>query len=63
MKYPVPMDKQITIANLLGRFLGEAIKAAKDLRYGDEVVRKIRKAKSSCEISRIMATARKASTV
>lgn len=44
-------------------YKAEAIKAAKDLRYGDEVVRKIRKAKSSCEVSRIMATARKASTV
>lgn len=44
-------------------YKAEAVKAAKDLRYGDEVVRKIRKPKSSCEISRIMATARKASTV
>lgn len=44
-------------------YKAEAIKAAKDLRYGDEVVRKIRKAKSSCEISRIMATARKSSAV
>ena len=44
-------------------YKAEAVKAAKDLRYGDEVVRKIRKEKSSCEISRIMATARKASTV
>lgn len=44
-------------------YKAEAIKAAKDLRYGDEVVHKIRKAKSSCEISRIMATARKSSTV
>jgi hypothetical protein len=25
MKYPVPMDKQITIANLLGRFLGNLL--------------------------------------
>lgn len=45
------------------RYKAEAIKAAKDLRYGDEIVHKIRKAKSSCEISRIMATARKVSTV
>lgn len=44
-------------------YRAEAIKAAKDLRYGDEVVRKIRKAKSSSEISRIMATAREANTV
>lgn len=44
-------------------YKAEAIKAAKDLRYGDEVVRKIRKAKSSGEISRIMATAREANTI
>ena len=35
-----------------------ALKAAKELCYGDEVIRRIKNAKSSDEISRIMKTAR-----
>jgi hypothetical protein len=37
----------------------QAIKAAKDLRYDSEVVRKLERAKTVGEISRIMITARK----
>ena len=36
----------------------EALRAAKDFRYGDLVIAKIKAAKSDNEISRIMATAR-----
>lgn len=39
-------------------YRGEAIKAAKDLGYGEQVVRKIREAKSEAEIERIMFSAR-----
>lgn len=35
-----------------------ALKAAKELCYGDEVIRRIKNAKTSDEISRIMRTAR-----
>jgi predicted RNA-binding protein with EMAP domain len=37
----------------------QAIKAAKDLRYDSKVVRKLERAKTVGEISRIMITARK----
>lgn len=37
----------------------QAIKAARDLQYGDEVVAKIKNAKTDGEIARIMITARK----
>lgn len=37
----------------------EALKAAKELCYGNEVQKKIRLAKTDEEIERIMATARK----
>lgn len=37
----------------------QAIRAAKDLCYGEEVIRRIKNAKSDVEIERIMATARK----
>ena len=36
-----------------------AIKAAKELCYGDDVIAKIKKAKNDNEIARIMATSRK----
>ena len=36
----------------------QALRAAKDFRYGDLVIAKIKAAKSDNEISRIMATAR-----
>lgn len=38
-----------------------AIKAAKDLLYGPEVISQLEKAESNVEISRIMTTARKRS--
>lgn len=37
----------------------QMIRAAEELRYGPEVVKKVKNAKTSNEISRIMATARK----
>jgi hypothetical protein len=37
----------------------QAIKAAKELRYGDEVIYKIEQAKTVGEIVRVMVTARK----
>lgn len=40
------------------RYKPSAIRAAKDLGYGDEVVRKIRAAKTDDEIERIMVSAR-----
>ena len=39
-------------------FKRQSIRAAKDLLYGDEVVAKIKKAKTEEEITRIMNTAR-----
>lgn len=35
-----------------------ALKAAKELRYGAEIIRKIKNAKDDSEIARIMITAR-----
>ncbi|MBR5780412.1 MAG: hypothetical protein IKY27_00315 [Bacteroidales bacterium] len=40
-------------------FKSNAIKAAKDFGYGDDVVKKIRAAKTDGEIDRIMKAARK----
>ena len=40
----------------------EAIKVAEDLMYGSEVIEKIKAAKDSDEVSRIMATARQKSS-
>lgn len=37
----------------------DAIKAARDLRYGDEVIEKLKAAESDSEITRIMKDARK----
>lgn len=37
----------------------EAVKAAEQLRYSDDVVERIKKAKNEPEIFRILATARK----
>lgn len=37
----------------------EALKAAKELCYGDEIKKKIKEAKTDEEIERIMASARK----
>ena len=37
----------------------EAISAARDLCYGEDVVKRIKEAKDDTEIARIMATARK----
>lgn len=36
----------------------DAIRAAKDLRYGDDVVNKIKSAATEAEIQRVMVTAR-----
>jgi len=36
----------------------QALRAAKDFRYGSDVIEKIKRAKSDNEISRIMTTAR-----
>ena len=40
-------------------FKKQAIKAAKDLLYGDEVVKRLEAAKTIAEMDRIMKTARK----
>ncbi len=37
----------------------QAIKAAKDLRYGDEIIKKLKAASTDGEIERIMIGARK----
>lgn len=39
-------------------FKRHAIKAAKDFRYGDEVIQKLKDAKTTEEVNRIMRTAR-----
>lgn len=44
--------------NDIRSFKIHAIKAAKDFRYGDDVIKRIRTAKSEGEVSRIMQTAR-----
>lgn len=43
----------------VSEFKSNAIKAAKDFGYGDDIVNKIRAAKSDSEIDRIMKAARK----
>lgn len=40
-------------------FKNQAVKAAKDLLYGDEVVKQLEAAKTIAEMDRIMKTARK----
>lgn len=40
-------------------FRKQAIKAAKDLLYGEEVIKALKNAKTESEIDRIMKTARK----
>lgn len=45
--------------NSIEAYRDEAIEAAKDLRYGDEVIDQLKKAKDGVEIERIMATARR----
>lgn len=40
-------------------YRSEALKAAKELGYGDEVIRRIKNAKSDAEIEHIMVSARK----
>lgn len=40
-------------------FRREAIKAAKDFNYGDEVIQNLKDAKTIAEMDRIMRTARK----
>lgn len=42
----------------LRQYRKEALKAARDLCYGEEVQRRIKNAKTSAEISRIMKSAR-----
>lgn len=37
----------------------EAIKIAKDLRYGDKVIQKIKEAKTEWEVQQILTSARK----
>ena len=39
-------------------YRSQAIRAAKDLKYGPKVIEKIREAESASEIARIMKTAR-----
>jgi hypothetical protein len=41
------------------QFKRQAIKAAKDFNYGDEVISKLKAAKTVAEMDRIMRTARK----
>ena len=40
-------------------YRADALKAAKELGYGDEVIRRIKNAKTDGEIERIMVTARR----
>lgn len=44
--------------NSLRLYKNDAKRAAKELRYGDDVVNQIENAKSDMEITRILATAR-----
>lgn len=45
----------------ISEYRSQAKKAAKDLRYGDDVIQAIKNAKSEAEIARIMKTARERS--
>ena len=45
--------------NQLGHYRSEALKAAIDLGYGDEIVKSVRQAKDEKEIETIMRKARK----
>ena len=40
-------------------YKADALKAAKELGYGDDVIRRLRNAKTDGEVERIMVTARK----
>ena len=46
------------MGDVVSQYKRQAIKAAKDLKYGDEVVEKLKKAKTEGEIDRIMKAAR-----
>ena len=44
--------------NVVSQYKRQAVKAAKDFKYGDEVVEKLKKAKTEDEIDRIIKAAR-----
>ena len=52
------MSIKMPPAYFLRLYRKDALKAAKDLGYGEEVIQQIKNAKTDDEISRIMASAR-----
>ena len=51
--------KSLPLSSEVREYLKDALTAAKDLNYDEEVIYKLEHAKTIGEISRIMATARK----
>jgi len=55
---PLPEKSEKNLKYELSKYRKQAIRAAKDFCYGTEVINRIKKAKTSTEISQIMHTAR-----
>ena len=55
----MPSEKLVLAAEFR-EYKRKALKAARELCYGDEVIKRIKNAKTDVEISRIMTSARRA---